>query len=480
MQQGYEAVARDIQKLEQYLLQHDPGLLYYTPLIRRQNLDHYKLATQATRRAQGQKKWLLLLQAVLLLPAMWFSSILRNQADFFLLEHGSKRRAQVDGKLFNRLADALTFFLRDHGKVALAEIIEHTGQWQKNRWQPAINLFPVIMGVNIRLRLRQWLKGESAHQEAVNNLKRTIEEQGLELVYLHPTLLISDLARIDLFKEYFLKILRRIQAKQVFSFCYYSKEAFGLTLAAKELGLQVIEVQHGSQGAAHPMYAAYCGLEHGHHQLLPNLFWVWSNTEKTYFQGWTQQATDIKVVRGGNPWLSFAKKDLRKNVEADSKADQRVLLSLQEPQYFHDSFLAELISSHTEGVQWLLRVHPLYAELEADLLTLFGEQSNVHIRGVAQQNLYEQFSSVDLHITGFSTTCLEALEFQVPTIIIHPNGKAYFESHLAAGYFKFASNAQDCWELITNPTFVVAPKEILQGDETDIKRTIAYLEEQAK
>lgn len=481
MQQGYEAVARDIQKLEHYLLTHEPALLYYTPLIRRQNLDHYKLATKGTRQAQSQRKWLQVLQA--LLPALltWFSPIRNKKADYFLLEHGSKRSALVEGSYFNRLADALSHFLQASGKVALAEIIEHTGQWKTKRWQPALNLFPIIIGVNIRLRIRQWLGEASEHTKSVHALASIIKEQGLELIYINPSQLVSDLIRIELFKVYFAKILKQTQARLVFNFCYYSKEAFGLTLAAKSLNIPVVEVQHGSQSPAHPMYAAYHGLQAGGQQLLPDVFWVWSSTEKTYFEGWTNKAEGITVFRGGNPWLAFAKKSLTKHERpSNTEKGKKVLISLQEPQYFHESFLADLIEAHPRDVHWLLRVHPLYAELEEDLLDRFAGQENVHIRGVAQQNLYEQFSMVDLHITAFSTTCLEALEFQVPTILIHPNGQAYFSTYLEAGYFKYADEQEECWKIIEENNFVSAPRAILQGDETAIKQAISYLETKSK
>lgn len=476
MNEGYKQVVQQIQALEQHLFEQHPDLLWLSPLIRRQNLDHYKKQTTAAQQGKKIQTQLYLIWQSLLVLLFSRRRKRRSQADFFLLEHGAKRRELLDGVYFNRFPDALTYFLRPHGSVTLGEIIEQPTQWKSERWQAAIHLFIATLHTNILLRVKKLARQSPPQASQLDTVAQIIQENNWHHIHFNPKGLRTDIMRILLFKRFFEHLLKRIKPRQVFSFCYYSKEAFGLTMAAKALNIPVIEVQHGSQGAAHPMYAAYHGAAAQRYELLPDILWVWSTAEEEYIRQWADNSGGPMIIRGGNPWLAYYKTRITPKKQGDISRPKRVLISLQEPHYFHESFLPEMLQQSPPGIEWWLRVHPLYAELKEELKTIFTDHPNIIIAGIAQQNLYEQFAEVDFNITAFSTTCLEGLEFGVPSIIIHPNGMAYFSHHLQQGYFRYADNATSCLEIIQKNDFVRPSTTFLQGDEETIRLAINKLE----
>lgn len=477
MKEGYSQIIQQIQALEEHLLEHQPDLLWFTPLIRRQNVDYYKERTSSSK--QGKK---LGTQIRLLLQSIWMmmsssQKVLRHKADYFLLEHGIKRAEWLNNSYFNRFPDALTHFLQARGSVALGEIIEHPSQWKKQRWQAAINLFPAILTVNVMLRIQK-LRGQIPPLQAdLAQLHQIIQRENWKLIYFDAPAILTDAMRILLFKRYFQRLLRRLEPRLVFSFCYYSKEAFGLTLAAKSLQIPMVEVQHGTQGSAHLMYASYPGTALGKHELLPDLFWVWSKSEKDYVDAWVSLPLGPSVICGGNPWLAYYKTLSLGEAKQRPTAQKRVLITLQQPHNYYDSFLEEMLLDASLEIEWLLRVHPHYTELEDHLTKVFAAHSNIQVAGVNQQNLFEQFLEVDLNITSFSTTCLEGLEFGVPSIIIHPTGKSIFDNYIQQGYFRYAENAVECLRLIQEHNFTRPPVELLQGDEERVQGAIDQLEQ---
>ncbi len=480
MATAYKELVQQLQNLEEHLAVNNPKLLPIVPLIRRHNLERYKAVSRSTRKG---KKLSGQIELILMTLRLFLQSIFSSQDDesgyrYFLFDHAVKRNFSTAAGYTNRLMDGLAHFLNNRGKCLLGEYLTDVSQWKSSKSIPTINLFPINLFATLCIRLGLGQRAASYCTKEISYIEDLIKERNWTSIFFDPKVISQDLVRILFLREAFTRLLENHKLHLVFNFCYYSKEAFGLTLACKKLGILCIDVQHGTQGSTHPMYASYPSIASAQtRQLLPGIFWVWSKAEEQHIQDWDSTYLQ-SVIKGGNPWLAFYKAQNSVQITQDESKESTILVSLQEPQHYHSSYLEELIR-RTEGDthwQWLLRAHPLYPELELELTEAFSDMENVKVMGINKQDLYQQFIQANLHITGFSTTCLEALEFGLPTILIHHNGKDYYQSYIENSYFQYAPDLDTCLEVMKNGSFEVPPKELLQGDQSTVEAAIKIID----
>lgn len=249
--------------------------------------------------------------------------------------------------------------------------------------------------------------------------------------------------RIFYYRELFLKILRHLKPQTVFLSGYYTVDTFGLILAAKELNISTVDVQHGKQGKFHPMYSHWSSIPEGGYQLLPDYFWNWGEESKHNIQIWMKDGFKFHTpVIGGNLWLSmwkFKEVDPGKIAEgllADlTPFTKTVMVSLQPIDDALPEFLIDAIRENKNWF-WLIRLHPAMKNDSSKALTELRGFSNVDIDRSSSLPLYFLLSNTDIHLTAWSSVCFEALSFNIPTVIYHTIGESLFGDYIQSGVFK--------------------------------------------
>jgi hypothetical protein len=234
------------------------------------------------------------------------------------------------------------------------------------------------------------------------------------------------IANYDLFK----KILKKTKPKVVFFISYYSTECFGLTLAAKELGIKAVEIQHGKNGKYNHMKSHLHQFPKNGYKLLPDFFFTWgdgfSKELSKYFPKEFKKHSAFSV---GNPWVIKCMEDFikenkkRLNFLELKKYNKVVLFSLQPLNYdiaFPD-WLADVIKNQ-KNIFWLLRTHPTQTYSSVNWKDC-DKLSNVNIEDASSLPLFYILNKIDINITLWSSVCIDALEFGVKSIIIHEEGK---------------------------------------------------------
>src|SRR5690606_38534286 len=95
-------------------------------------------------------------------------------------------------------------------------------------------------------------------------------------------------------------VLDQTKPHKIFLLSYYNIPCFGLLIAARNRGIECIDIQHGTQGALH---SAYSGFKEDY-SILPTLFWLWDQkTEDQLKEILNFSSFNTKV--GGNPWHYF-------------------------------------------------------------------------------------------------------------------------------------------------------------------------------
>jgi hypothetical protein len=240
-------------------------------------------------------------------------------------------------------------------------------------------------------------------------------------------------------------LLESIQPRLVL-FVGQNVSSHAAALSCIKRGIPCVDIQHGA-GAMTPDNLKWFGwrqVPKGGYELLPDYFWVWGESAvRQIEQSMGGAANHHQPILGGNVWLSQFRRPSAKSSRSNSSA-KRILITLSylaiEPIPPH---LWEAVSSLPESWEWMIRMHPLEAgggldKLEAQIPRI----PNVEFRNASTGLLPELLLSSDIHITQYSSTCIEAAALGIPTIFIHPKAKQFFGHLVMQPGFSVALDAQ--------------------------------------
>jgi len=234
--------------------------------------------------------------------------------------------------------------------------------------------------------------------------------------------------------------LQRARPRALVLDCWYRREALGAALAARRLGIPVIDLQHGIQGRGHPCYAGWSPTSEGRWEAFPDRFWVWGKWDAESLVASNPGAIAPEHVRVvGNRWLSdWVEASDPRHARACARAERlvagrrAVLVTLQESVSFREE-LAALMRAAPRDWLWLVRLHRRAEAqprpLQAELARATGR--SVDAVGATRLPLYALMRSASVHLTAYSTCALEALAFGVPTLLTHESGEHAYGEFLA-------------------------------------------------
>ncbi|GAB3340923.1 hypothetical protein GCM10027429_28670 [Marivirga atlantica] len=284
--------------------------------------------------------------------------------------------------------------------------------------------------------------------------------------------LTSSLNKILNWKSLFKWVLRKSKARLAFGLCYYNTQMYGMNLAANELGIQSIDMQHGGQG---PLHVAYNINKHPlkGYDLLPAVFWVWdefsANQLTKYFNN-----SNYKIIRGGNPSMSLYNDDLSL---VDNQNDKpNILITLQPLDEFLPEYIYRVIRNTLERYNWWIRLHPRMKDYQIKKLNQKLEYFNIYeevkITEVSSFPLAKVLDKSDLHISKFSGTIIEAALVNVRSIIIDPVGIQSYTELINSGLaFGFSDDHNESFEKLIEDKLksnAILKKEVL----VDYKNTL--------
>lgn len=233
------------------------------------------------------------------------------------------------------------------------------------------------------------------------------------------------LEEVKMYTKIYFKILKRTRPSAVFFGCFYGNPSYdGLTLAAKKLGIKVVDIQHGVS-AFDTMYLGWDHAPSGGFDLLPDYFWVWSAQDVKEVLDSRGSSIQLQPVLGGNLWYKKFKEEQHPS-ESDvllsklkGKFKKTILVCLDHSRPL-DEFIIEAIEKGKDWL-WLVRFHPLdqkdpgYRDRYIERLKIF---ENVNYSESTNGSLYHVLSLSSYAITYYSTVSFEALTFRVPSMIM--------------------------------------------------------------
>jgi len=321
----------------------------------------------------------------------------------FIAFSDTTERKSIDGKYVNKLLDPIIDELgRD--KVLYVEL-------------PAPRLYPIKQVYTERIVCRDFLDLSGLildrfmpRRYVIQNeftLKNIQKEYGFE---------IDDMKIVRFFnaqRRVFHLLFRRIKPKAILLSEYYGPGQAAVK-AAKDLGIRVIEFQHGAIGKEHPEYNVYCEIDRSY---FPDYLLVFGKKEMETFDN-ARFIEPKNVFPIGDFYIEYIKKNasqcalakLSKNystsvgVTLQETVEKRAIEFVCQAAYLDSDILYLLIPRKPKGKRY-------------DTLDL---PPNVVV--IKDLNFYELMICVDFHSTVYSTCALEAPSLGVQNILINIDG----------------------------------------------------------
>ena len=256
--------------------------------------------------------------------------------------------------------------------------------------------------------------------------------------------------RIRACADFYKEIFKKIKPRLALMVEYYRTQGMAFSLACREFGIPCVDIQHGFQVDSHVAYGRWNKVPESGYELLPAIFWCWSNYEVSIIEKWSKNISRWhKPIVGGNLLFKIWQDDNNDFV----KYYDRKITEIEEryPGFLHilftlngdtESELKTLLSiiekaqdSRLPYYFWI-RLHPCRLNNKRKIKNILSKHEflNIEFDKATDFPLYALLRHMDLHITEFSSTVIEAEAFGVPSIIVHPLGSGVFKEQILSGW----------------------------------------------
>jgi hypothetical protein len=248
----------------------------------------------------------------------------------------------------------------------------------------------------------------------------------------------SDASRMFVNERLFDFLLDKLQPEKVVGLTYYNPAMMGLILACKKRNIPIADMQHGPQGALHASYADWTSVPTEGYELLPDEFYCWNDRDAGEINNsiFDRGILAHRAVNFGNPWTAFWKNPARPSSFA-SWPERLILYTLQPVEGMLEPYLINAIRQTQHEYAWWFRLHP--RQIAKDKAILVETLQNARLEKVVNIDdasalpLPDILRHTTVHITKYSGCFLEAMEFEVPSVIIDERGVSIFSEHLQSG-----------------------------------------------
>jgi hypothetical protein len=247
------------------------------------------------------------------------------------------------------------------------------------------------------------------------------------------------LAQYNVFKF----IFKHLKPKAIFIVCYYTN--FGAIRAAKELGIKVIEVQHGIIGKEHPAYNIDVEISK---KLFPDYILTFGKQDVDNFIG-SYFINPKDAIPIGSYYIEYLKSEFVQDKSLYKKIDK-----------FRSSIGVTLqftIENQTiEFIREAAILDPSLLFILIPRLPVTRDYTNaslpVNVWVLLDRDFYELMMYMDYHATVYSTCALEAPSFGLQNIMININNlsKEYFKNTLSDEITTYVNTPQELINTVNN------------------------------
>ena len=392
-------------------------------------------------------------------------------------------RVLVNSRWYDRFCDPII------DKLKVAEFtslhMEPLHQYHTPRYNPGIFIQPHLDWLRIKnlLQARTGIDYDQLHgfKELLTCLEKTWG------ITLNEVLLSRTVQYLKLIAGWFDKIIKRTQPSIGFVVCYYGIEGMAFNLSCRRNGIPSVDIQHGVQGDFHRAYGQWNRVPPNGYELLPSIFWVWSETEARAIEKWNQKVSHFhQPFIGGNPWLDISKEqpevfyggEIHEYIKSIKQAKVKILFCLSGLVDYGvtiPDWIKKVIMNSPPEWFWLFRLHPCELSERERIRALITQlnPAQVELDMATDLPLPILLQNVDIHITHWSTTTIEAAIFGIPTITVDQMGYDLFKNQIPEGLLTLAIDERSLSEAINS--LLNNESQIIKGYEPRLNRAITEI-----
>ena len=284
-------------------------------------------------------------------------------------------------------------------------------------------------------------------------------------------------------KDYYYNLFTKIKPKLLILTRWMMPVRMGACLAAKELGIDSVELQHGLQSDDHYHYAGWAEKSNEGYALVPDYFWVWGeDNRQNLIDNSPGLVKSENIIVGGNPLINQIidgnlSSLLSNNDDAVSLIgdyENSILVTLQNADDSEVDFISNLIHNSPVNWLWLIRLHPSLFTSKKSIKTHLNA-SNIDLNIANGLPLVQLFKVVDSHLTPCSTCALEALPFGIKTILFQQNGSLTFQKYIEKNMMYYSEDINEITTIIAHQRKVSIDTSSIFADSSYTKNALDRL-----
>ena len=255
--------------------------------------------------------------------------------------------------------------------------------------------------------------------------------------------IVDHILLFNISKKTFSRILTVFNPRVIIEVCHYSFINMVFNSIAHDLGIPVVELQHGTM---HEDHIAYQYSKDVKVPLLPDYIFTFSDY-------WNKVAnvprTSTKLISTGFPYFE---KGVQKAKEENVRRDNRTTILFLSPGLeTHLGQIAIDIANACDSKSYriIYKLHPFEYNMKDSALEHLIRDDIELIRG-SEPGLYDLFAQSDIQISTFSTAIYEGLGFGLKTFIYKEGWAQTMQSFVDEGYGKFFETSEELKMLIAD------------------------------
>jgi hypothetical protein len=382
--------------------------------------------------------------------AEWFDrghhARLCGPVDAVFLTHSTCRLFAVHGGMYDVFCDPLVAVLEENRRNSLVLEFASNGEYRLPRYGHSLFLDKPRVALEIARLLGRRRRGLAFDRRSeYEDLGRFLANRAADLSLPSPTELLRYVRKLRLWADYFEKVVTRVSPSVGFVVDYYGMLGMAFCLACRECGIVSVDIQHGVQNDLHPAYGRWRRLPSAGYELMPAVFWCWSEEEAETNRKWSGRVTEWhRPVVGGNPYLEMFRDSNNSLVRSFDQqvaavggrhnADLHILMTLRPGTGLSD-LLRQAIAVSPESWFWWVRLHPgmMTDWKKIRSMTRSLRPSGVELDAATDLPLHSLLRRVNVHVTECSSTVIEAEHFGVPSVVAHETGALYYRRQIDSG-----------------------------------------------
>lgn len=377
----------------------------------------------------------------------------RLPAEAVFLSHPASRR-RVGDSWYDAFCDPIADELERAGlRSLMLEAAPYPAQYRLPRHRASLLIEPHMLRATTEGAVLSALpfSGAQARLEGYAALRAEVAKAcGADLL-MPPSTLHKRALQIQRLAAYFAKIFERTRPKLAMTVCYYTESGMAFSLAARRAGILSVDLQHGVIHS-HPAYAGWSALPDDGFELVPDMFWCWTERDAAVIHDWpARQRTRHRSIVGGQPWSCFwleahdaAASSIRRRADAlraASHGQATVLVTLQWDLGL-TPLIKELIARAPAGFRFWLRLHHVMNAEQAAHIAAWA-RAHAPDRCVVDEPtelpLPLLLLHTDVHVTRHSTVVQEAGAAGVASVVLDPLALELYAFEVGVGLVTLAT-----------------------------------------